>query len=97
MTVSQSGDSNRLAIAAERYRRAKGSWPTDLTLLAPRYIKTIPNDPYTGGPILHARVALGFTVYVQGRAAVGSGDFSAIGARPENCQGFRLLNAERRR
>lgn len=86
-----------LAVAAERYRRAKGHWPIELKLLAPDYIKTIPSDPYKGGPILHARVTQGFTVYVQGLAATSSGDFSAIGSRPEDCQGIRLLNPNLRR
>jgi hypothetical protein len=86
-----------LAIAAERYRRDKGEWPSELRLLVPYYIKSVPSDPFAGGPILHAQVAQGFTVYVQGLAAVASGNFSAIGTMPDHCQGFRLLNPGLRR
>lgn len=87
-----------VAVAAERYRRAAGAWPTDLPRqLVPKYIAALPTDPYTGDAIRSAQVAQGFSVYVKGEAAVASGEFSAIGARAEKCQGFRLLNPDRRR
>jgi hypothetical protein len=86
-----------VAVAAERYRRAAGTWPTYLRNLVPDYISSLPTDPYTGNPIQSAQTQQGFTVYVKGLAASASGEFGAIGAKPENCQGFRLLNPERRR
>jgi|GEM_PF-3911165 len=86
-----------VAVAAERYRRASGSWPTDLRQLVPNYIASLPTDPYTGNPIQSAQTAQGFSVYVKGLAAVASGEFGAIGNKPENCQGVRLLNPDRRR
>jgi hypothetical protein len=81
-----------VAVAAERYRRASGSWPTDLKQLVPNYISSLPTDPYTGNPIQSAQVAQGFSVYVKGLSAFASGEFSAIGSKPDNCQGLRLLN-----
>lgn len=86
-----------VALAAERYRRATGSWPTDLRQLVPNYIASLPTDPYTGNPIQSAETAQGFSVYVKGLAAVASGEFGAIGNKPENCQGVRVLNPDRRR
>jgi hypothetical protein len=85
-----------VAVAAERYRRAVGAWPTDLRQLVPNYISALPTDPYTGNAIQSAQTPQGFSVYVQGQAATASGEFSAIGTQPEKCQGFRLLNPERR-
>jgi hypothetical protein len=86
-----------VAVAAERYRRATGAWPTDLRQLVPAYIAALPTDPYTGNAIQSARTAQGFSAYVKGEAAVASGEFVAIGAQAEKCQGFRLLNPQRRR
>jgi hypothetical protein len=86
-----------LAIAAERYRRDKGEWPKELKLLAPAYIKTVPTDPYFGGPISHGRSAAGFSIFVKGNAPFANGEFNSIGSGPDLCQGFRLLNPELRR
>jgi hypothetical protein len=86
-----------LAIAAERFRRDKGEWPTELKQLAPNYITTVPAEPYYGGPISLARPARGCSVYVKGNAAFASGEFNMIGNQPELCQGFRLLDPELRR
>jgi hypothetical protein len=86
-----------VGVAAERYRRAAGSWPTELRQLVPNYIAALPTDPYTGAPLQSAQVAQGFSVYVKGRAAVASGEFAAIGNKPENCQGVRVVTPNLRR
>ena len=86
-----------LGIAAERYRRDKGEWPKDLKLLAPDYIKSIPTDPYFGGPFCYGRSTGGFSIFVKGNAPLANGEFNTIGSGPDVCQGFRLLNPELRR
>jgi len=41
----------RVGIAIQRYRRAKGALPGDLSELVPDYIDAIPNNPITGEPL----------------------------------------------
>jgi len=41
----------RLAVAARRYRLARGQWPPALQDLAPDYIQAVDPDPFTGRPM----------------------------------------------
>ncbi len=39
-----------VALALERYRRAEGRWPNDLNALVPKYLPSVPVDPFEGKP-----------------------------------------------
>jgi hypothetical protein len=41
----------QIAIAMTRYRLDHGSWPTELSLLTPKYLAAIPIDPFDGKPL----------------------------------------------
>jgi hypothetical protein len=49
-------DEAALACALERYRLANGKLPETLEALAPKFIKTIPNDILSGSPLKYERV-----------------------------------------
>jgi hypothetical protein len=51
-----------LAVALRRYRLDGGAYPDDLAALVPRYLPSLPNDPYTGRRPEYARSAAGFTL-----------------------------------
>jgi hypothetical protein len=55
-----------VSVAAERFRREKGRWPTSLAELVPVYLKAIPLDPGDGQPLKFAQYADGITVYSVG-------------------------------
>src|SRR5205823_1706695 len=52
-----------VALAAERFRLAKGRWPKDLAELIPGYLKQVPLDPYDGKPLRFRSVADGLAIY----------------------------------
>ncbi len=43
-------DGARIAIAAERFRRAEGRAPNSIEELVPRFLREVPRDPLTGAP-----------------------------------------------
>jgi hypothetical protein len=49
-----------IAVALRRFRLDHGAYPNALDELAPRYLKTVPLDPYTGRPPEYARQGAGF-------------------------------------
>jgi hypothetical protein len=52
------------ALAAERYRRAKGAWPPDLdALVAAGYLRELPTDIYDGKPLRFKRLENGLVIY----------------------------------
>lgn len=53
-------------LAVERYRRANKSWPKDLSNLAPRFLPSVPVDPYNGKPLL-------FRTYAEGVVVISAG------------------------
>jgi hypothetical protein len=55
-----------VAVAAERYRRDYGKWPTKIDELAPEYLKAVPTDPYDGQPLRYKRLEDGAVVYSVG-------------------------------
>lgn len=56
-------DATRVAIAAERFRRANGAWPEDVEQLVPRYLPTAPRDPFADGPLRIRTTDDGLMVY----------------------------------
>jgi hypothetical protein len=56
-----------VATAAERYRRAKGQWPTTLAALKDAgFIQEVPNDLYDGKPLRMRRLDDGLVIYSVG-------------------------------
>jgi hypothetical protein len=51
------------ALAAERHRRAHGSWPPSLAALVPDYLETVPLDPYDGQPMRFRQLFDGVVIY----------------------------------
>ncbi|MBY0521785.1 MAG: hypothetical protein K2R98_00210 [Gemmataceae bacterium] len=51
------------ALAAERFRRINGRWPTALDELCPRFLAQVPLDPYDGKPLRLCRVTEGVVIY----------------------------------
>jgi hypothetical protein len=90
------------ALAAERFRLAQGSFPSDLADLVPAYLSEVPIDPFSGGALKLAQTDLGVVVYSVGRDGVdGGGEVADVrqyapdgsplpGRRPPD-MGFRLL------
>ncbi|HJT77076.1 MAG TPA: hypothetical protein VJ739_07710, partial [Gemmataceae bacterium] len=56
-----------ILLAAERYRRERGRWPTSLpALVQAGYLREVPADPYDGQPLRLRRRADGLVVYAVG-------------------------------
>jgi hypothetical protein len=51
------------ALAAERFRQARGRWPDSLGELVPAYLGAVPADPFTGEPLRLSRLADGVVIY----------------------------------
>lgn len=86
----------RLALAAERYRMDTGNLPDTLHALVPRYIESVPIDPFDGKPIKLAATANGITIYsafTKGPDKNPSGDDST---EPDSNASFRLYRFDRR-
>jgi hypothetical protein len=84
------------AVAAERHRLARGDWPASLAVLGP-----LPDDPFTGQPLLLKRLADGLVVYSVGFDGADDGgalvtyDFDPT-LRPGTDIGFRLWDVPQR-
>ena len=58
------------AFAAERYRRVHGAWPVDATNLVPDFMQSVPEDPWSGKPVLMSNDGDGFRIWSVGRDGV---------------------------
>lgn len=56
-----------VGLALERYRSAKGSYPTALADLAPDFIKEMSPDVFTGKPLLYRPEPGGALIYSVGK------------------------------
>jgi len=61
------------AVAAERYRRLHGEWPQSLVQLTPDLLAAVPDDPFTGGPLLYRRLPDGVVIYSVGQDGEDNG------------------------
>jgi hypothetical protein len=89
-----------VALAAERYRRARGQWPASLADLVPDYVVRIPNDPFDGRPLKLAKHAQGITIYSVGLDGADNGgniDVRKGWNAPGTDRGFRLWDVKFRR
>jgi hypothetical protein len=55
-----------LAVALRRFRLDRGSYPDDLSALAPGYLASVPIDPFTGRAPVYARKGTGFELRAEG-------------------------------
>ena len=86
------------ALAAERFRLDHQRWPTTLQELAPKYLATVPPDPFTGKPLLLKLEADGITIYSVGVNGIDQqGTVFPIDKQHENDIGCRLWNPDKRR
>jgi hypothetical protein len=87
------------ALAAERYRRAKGIWPASLSNLVPDYLSEIPSDPFDGKLLRLRRLDDGVVIYSVGLDGQDNG--GTIDRLKPDAQGtdrgFRLWDLPRRR
>ena len=58
------------AFAAERYRRVHGAWPMDAASLVPDFMQSVPEDPWSGKPVLMSNDGDGFRIWSVGRDGV---------------------------
>jgi hypothetical protein len=89
-----------VAIAAERYRKAKGQWPaTPDDLVKAGLIKSVPKDPFAAGQsIKFARAADGLIVYTTGTDGKDDGGKLDKDARKVGADfGLRLWDVPARR
>jgi len=82
-----------VALAAERFRKAKGSWPvTADELVAAGLLKPVPADPYDGQPLRLTRTGDGFVVGTNPSTRSNNG--VVVGTNP---YAFRLWDVPHRR
>jgi hypothetical protein len=87
------------ALAAERYRRLHGEWPQSLVQLTPDLLAAVPDDPFTGGPLLYRRLPDGVVIYSVGQDGednLGNIDWDKPNL-PGTDIGFRLWDVAKRR
>jgi hypothetical protein len=86
------------ALAAERYRLAKGRWPERLDDLVPDYLPAVPTDPFDGQPLRLRRTDDGLMIYSIGPDGTDNGGNldRKSEVMPGTDVGFRLWDAGRR-
>jgi hypothetical protein len=86
------------AVAAERLRLAKNSWPETLDALTHAGLPDVPADPYNARPLRLKRVADGLIIYSLGPDGIDhDGAIDREGKKPATNFGFRLWDESRRR
>jgi len=89
-----------IALAAERYRQACKKWPDSLDKLCPRFLASVPLDPFDGEPLRYRRFEDGMVIYTTGYDGVDNG--GNVDRNPSDPQsdadiGVRLWDAAKRR
>src|SRR5437016_7245659 len=59
-------ETSKVALAAERFRRDRKTWPATLGDLVPTYLATVPADPFDGQPMRMRRLPDGIVIYSVG-------------------------------
>jgi hypothetical protein len=62
-----------VAVAAERCRRDHGAWAGTIDQLCPKYLATVPRDPFDGQPLRYRRLEDGVMIYSVGQDGVDDG------------------------
>jgi hypothetical protein len=86
-------------IAAERFRRRHGRWPTTLGELTPEFLKKVPADPYADQPLQLRTTGDGIVIYSVGPDGKQRGTYQEDQAagRSSLMYEFRLWDVARRR
>jgi hypothetical protein len=63
----------QVAVAVERYRLATGGLPDTLAELVPRYLDTVPKDPFDGKDLRYKKLDIGFVIYSIGEDETDNG------------------------
>jgi hypothetical protein len=81
-----------VAMAAERYRLARGAWPTGLEALVPEFLAKVPADPFHGAPVRYRRLEDHIVIYSVGENGRDEGGEveSTVPPDPGRDVGFRL-------
>ena len=71
------------ALAVERYRRASdGAVPASLETLVPAYLRAVPDDPFSGKPLIYTRAPGEYRIYgVDNNRTDDGGVFYGVGTR----------------
>jgi len=71
------------ALAVERYRRAnRGDLPPSLEALVPAYVRAVPQDPFSGAPLVYKQGPQDYLIYsVDNNRTDDGGVFYGIGSR----------------
>jgi ABC-type Na+ efflux pump permease subunit len=87
------------ALACERYRLARGAWPSALEELVPRFLPRLPIDPFDGKPIRFRRENDHFVLYSVGEDRRDDGGRTEAVSRSSAGRDleFRLWDPSRRR
>lgn len=87
------------ALAAERYRCDKKAWPDNVDKLCPRYLASVPLDPYDGKALRYRRLKDGVVVYSIGQDGIDNdGQLDPKRATLTGMDiGFRLWDVAQRR
>lgn len=74
-----------LVVALERYRRAEGGYPETLNALSPKYVDSVPQDPFSGEPLIYKRADADYQLYSVGsnRKDDGGGTIPEGRTRPK--------------
>jgi hypothetical protein len=75
-----------VCLALQAYRRDHGNYPESLGALPPRYIASIPEDPYDGKPMKYRRTDTGDDFVLYSIASDFKDDGSAVENRWESCE-----------
>lgn len=89
-----------VALAAERYRVDQQRWPETLAELMPKYLASVPLDPYSGQPLLLRRFGDSIAVYSVGKNGSDDGGdriASKHHGEPGSDLGIRLWDVAHRR
>lgn len=75
-----------VALALERYRLSQGEYPASLQALAPEWIQRVPDDVFTGKPLLYRRESSGvFVLYSTGpNGADDNGQWAPVSKADRN-------------
>ena len=63
----------QLAFALAAYRADKGKYPAKLDELAPDYLRSVPNDLYSGQPMIYRLMDTGYLLYSVGLNGIDDG------------------------
>jgi hypothetical protein len=88
-----------VALAAERYRQEKKTWPDNIDQLCPQFLTAVPLDPFDGKPLRYRRVQDGVIIYSVGEDVTDNGgNFDRDHPiSPGVDFGFRLWDVKQRR